>query len=83
MYLFRVPFPLLPFSPLYPLAPISSASRRFAEPKLESEAAADADDLYLIGLLIGLAIYNGVILDCPLPLALYKKLLHANNPATH
>ena len=29
----------------------------------------------LIGLVLGLAIYNAVILDFPLPLALYKKLL--------
>jgi hypothetical protein len=29
----------------------------------------------LVGLLLGLAIYNGVILDVKLPLVLYKKLL--------
>jgi len=30
---------------------------------------------YLIGLMCGLAIYNGTIIDLPFPLALYKKLL--------
>lgn len=29
----------------------------------------------LVGILLGLAIYNGVILDLNLPLAAYKKLL--------
>lgn len=29
----------------------------------------------LIGILCGLAIYNGTIIDLPFPLALYKKLL--------
>jgi ubiquitin-protein ligase E3 A len=29
----------------------------------------------LLGLVLGLAIYNRVLLDFPLPLALYKKLL--------
>lgn len=29
----------------------------------------------LIGLVLGLAIYNGVLLDFPLPIALYRKLL--------
>lgn len=29
----------------------------------------------LLGLILGLAIYNRVLLDFPLPLALYKKLL--------
>ena len=33
------------------------------------------DEFMLIGLVLGLAIYNAVILDFPLPLALYKKLL--------
>ena len=30
----------------------------------------------LIGILCGLAIYNGTIIDLPFPLALYKKLLN-------
>jgi ubiquitin-protein ligase E3 A len=30
----------------------------------------------LLGLVLGLAIYNRVLLDFPLPLALYKKLLN-------
>ena len=29
----------------------------------------------LIGTLMGLAIYNGILLDLPLPLAAYKKIL--------
>lgn len=29
----------------------------------------------LIGTLMGLAMYNGILLDLPLPLATYKKLL--------
>lgn len=29
----------------------------------------------LIGLVLGLAIYNAVLLDFPLPIALYRKLL--------
>ncbi|MEW5307247.1 MAG: hypothetical protein WDW36_009655 [Sanguina aurantia] len=33
------------------------------------------ESFMLIGLVLGLAIYNRVLLDCPLPLALYKKLL--------
>lgn len=37
---------------------------------LEAEA-----EFLLVGLVLGLAIYNGVILDFPLPLALYKRLL--------
>ncbi|KAF9330992.1 putative E3 ubiquitin-protein ligase [Podila minutissima] len=38
------------------------------------------DQFYLVGVVIGLAIYNSTILDLPLPLAVYKKLL--NTPAT-
>lgn len=34
------------------------------------------DEFFLIGLVLGLAVYNGVLLDFPLPLALYKKLLN-------
>lgn len=30
---------------------------------------------YLVGVVVGLAIYNSTILDLPLPLAAYKKLL--------
>lgn len=29
----------------------------------------------LMGIVLGLAVYNGVLLDFPLPLALYRKLL--------
>ncbi|KAF9898570.1 putative E3 ubiquitin-protein ligase, partial [Lobosporangium transversale] len=34
------------------------------------------DQFYLVGVVIGLAIYNSTILDLPLPLACYKKLLN-------
>ena len=37
---------------------------------LEAEA-----EFLLLGLVVGLAIYNGVLLDFPLPLALYRKIL--------
>ena len=37
--------------------------------------ALDRHEFELAGLLLGLAIYNGVILDVKLPLTLYKKLL--------
>ena len=33
------------------------------------------DQFLLLGLILGLAVYNRVLLDFPLPLALYKKLL--------
>lgn len=35
----------------------------------------DEDQYLLLGLILGLAVYNRVLLDFPLPLALYKKLL--------
>ncbi|OLL24990.1 putative E3 ubiquitin-protein ligase mug30 [Neolecta irregularis DAH-3] len=34
-----------------------------------------SDNFYLLGLVLGLAMYNSTILDIPLPLAMYKKLL--------
>lgn len=35
-----------------------------------------ADEEYgLVGLLVGLAVYSGVILDVPLPLVVFKKVL--------
>ncbi len=37
---------------------------------LEAEA-----EFLLLGLVLGLAIYNGVLLDFPLPLSLYRKIL--------
>ena len=33
------------------------------------------DAFFLLGLVVGMAIYNGVLLDLPLPLALYRKIL--------
>ena len=35
----------------------------------------DSDAFLLMGLVLGLAIYNSVLLDFPLPQALYRKLL--------
>ena len=35
----------------------------------------DRDAFVFMGLVVGLAIYNSVLLDCPLPQALYRKLL--------
>jgi hypothetical protein len=43
---------------------------RFNAISLEGE-----EQFMLLGLVLGLAIYNRVLLDFPLPLALYKKLL--------
>eukprot|EP00889_Picochlorum_renovo_P001482 jgi/Picre1/28512/NNA_003916.t1 len=33
------------------------------------------DAFFLLGLIVGLSVYNGVLLDLPLPLALYRKIL--------
>lgn len=33
------------------------------------------DEFLLLGLVVGLAVYNGVLLDFPLPLVLYRKIL--------
>ena len=44
----------------------------FAQSPLEDELA--LDEYNMVGRLIGLAIYNGIILDIHFPLALYKKL---------
>lgn len=33
------------------------------------------NEFLLLGLMVGLAVYNGVLLDLPLPLALYRKIL--------
>jgi HECT-domain (ubiquitin-transferase) len=35
----------------------------------------DDSEFLLMGLVLGLAVYNSVLLDFPLPLALYRKLL--------
>lgn len=35
----------------------------------------DDEDFLLMGIVLGLAVYNSVLLDFPLPLALYRKLL--------
>ena len=56
---------LRPPSPLCPAPP-----PRFDPSSLEGE-----EQYLLLGLLLGLAVYNRVLLDFPLPLALYKKLL--------
>ncbi len=33
------------------------------------------DEFMLVGLVLGLAVYNAVLLDFPLPITLYRKLL--------
>ena len=33
------------------------------------------DEFFLLGLVVGLAVYNGVLLDFPLPIVLYRKIL--------
>lgn len=50
----------------------------FAQSPLEDELA--LDEYNMVGRLIGLAIYNGIILDIHFPLALYKKLALAAEP---
>jgi hypothetical protein len=52
------------------LMPQESRTYWFNASTLEAE-----DEFMLIGLVLGLAIYNGVLLDFPLPIALYRKLL--------
>ncbi len=51
-------------------APQDSRTYWFNAGSLEAE-----DAFMLVGLVLGLAIYNAVLLDFPLPLALYRKLL--------
>lgn len=53
-----------------PLYPLLLAGSRFNACSLEGE-----EQFMLMGLVLGLAIYNRVLLDFPLPLPLYKKLL--------
>ncbi|KAG9325799.1 hypothetical protein KVV02_005723, partial [Mortierella alpina] len=50
----------------------------FAQSPLADELA--LDEYNMVGRLIGIAIYNGVILDIHFPLALYKKLALAAEP---
>ncbi|GJJ76063.1 ubiquitin-protein ligase E3 A [Entomortierella parvispora] len=50
----------------------------FAQSPLDDELA--LDEYNMVGRLIGLAIYNGVILDIHFPLALYKKLAVVAEP---
>lgn len=65
---------LLPelLNPDYGMLIFQSESRTywFNPASLEAE-----NDFMLLGLVLGLAIYNGVLLDFPLPLALYRKVL--------
>jgi ubiquitin-protein ligase E3 A len=45
---------------------------------LHPACPADAGrEVFLVGVLLGLALYNSILLDVPFPLALYKKLLGA------
>ncbi|KAL6774573.1 hypothetical protein ACKKBG_A25530 [Auxenochlorella protothecoides x Auxenochlorella symbiontica] len=59
-------------SPDYGMLSYQPESRTywFCPVTLEGEGA-----FLLLGLVLGLAIYNGVLLDFPLPLALYRKIL--------
>jgi hypothetical protein len=43
--------------------------------RFEPSSLEEPDQYMLLGLILGLAVYNRVLLDFPLPLALYKKLL--------
>ncbi|KAG0274903.1 putative E3 ubiquitin-protein ligase HTD2 [Linnemannia exigua] len=60
--------------PKYGMFTMNDESRLcwFAQSPLEDELA--LDEYNMVGRLIGLAIYNGIILDIHFPLALYKKL---------
>ncbi|KAH7048105.1 hypothetical protein BKA57DRAFT_464140 [Linnemannia elongata] len=60
--------------PKYGMFTLNDESRLcwFAQSPLEDELA--LDEYNMVGRLIGLAIYNGIILDIHFPLALYKKL---------
>ncbi|KAF9925187.1 putative E3 ubiquitin-protein ligase HTD2 [Linnemannia zychae] len=67
--------------PKYGMFTMNDESRLcwFAQSPLEDELA--LDEYNMVGRLIGLAIYNGIILDIHFPLALYKKLaLAAESP---
>ena len=44
-------------------------------PRFDPSSLEGEEQYLLLGLLLGLAVYNRVLLDFPLPLALYKKLL--------
>ncbi len=52
------------------LAPDSDSSLTYFNPSCID----DPDDYYLVGAVLGLAIYNAVTLDVPLPQVVYKKL---------
>ncbi|KAG0000763.1 putative E3 ubiquitin-protein ligase HTD2 [Entomortierella chlamydospora] len=67
--------------PKYGMFEINDDSRLcwFVRSPLDDELA--LDEYNMVGRLIGLAIYNGIILDIPFPSALYKKLaLTAESP---
>ncbi len=55
-----------------PTTPLTQETRTywFNPSTLEAET-----EFMLVGLVLGLAIYNSVLLDFPLPIALYKKLV--------
>ncbi len=58
--------------PDVPTTPLAQETRTywFNPSTLEAET-----EFMLVGLVLGLAIYNSVLLDFPLPIALYKKLV--------
>eukprot|EP00210_Caulerpa_lentillifera_P008643 g8243.t1 len=64
-------------SPDYGMLVYQAESRTYwFNPSLMLQDESCEDEMFLIGLVIGLAVYNGVLLDFPLPMAFYKKLIH-------
>lgn len=64
-------------SPDYGMLVYQSESKSYwFNPGLMLQGEKCEDEFFLIGLVLGLAVYNGVLLDFPLPLVLYKKLLN-------
>ncbi len=61
------------FSPKYSIFAIEEESNLLW---FSCSSVATAEDCRLVGTVLGLAIYNGVILDVRLPRAVYKKLFH-------
>jgi len=67
------------FHEKYGMFALNKDSRRYWFNKNSMEAA---NEFQLIGIMLGLAIYNGVILDIHFPHYLYKKLMNPNEPPT-
>lgn len=49
-------------------------------PRFNPSTLDGRDQFFLLGLVVGLAVYNRVLLDFPAPLVLYKKLLGGPGP---